>query len=83
MNEAEGEYEVEAIVDHKDERITRTGRSRRRYRIRWKGYGEEHDSWEFEEDLHCGALLFEYDQQLKRRNRLGAMMVEEPQIPTS
>ncbi|XP_043491561.1 chromodomain-helicase-DNA-binding protein 1-like isoform X2 [Polistes fuscatus] len=47
----EEEYEVEKIVGH------RTIKGRRQFLIRWKGYGEESDTWEQEKDLNCPKLI--------------------------
>lgn len=38
---AEDEYEVESIVDER-----KAARGRMEYRVRWKGYSEEDDTWE-------------------------------------
>ncbi|KAI4484375.1 hypothetical protein M0802_013120 [Mischocyttarus mexicanus] len=47
----EEEYEVDKIVGH------RTIKGRRQFLIRWKGYGEESDTWEQEKDLNCPKLI--------------------------
>ncbi|XP_014609904.1 PREDICTED: chromodomain-helicase-DNA-binding protein 1-like isoform X2 [Polistes canadensis] len=47
----EEEYEVEKIVGR------RTIKGRRQFLIRWKGYGEESDTWEQEKDLNCPKLI--------------------------
>ncbi|KAK2586789.1 hypothetical protein KPH14_011814 [Odynerus spinipes] len=47
----EQEYEVDKIVGH------RTIKGRRQFLIRWKGYGEESDTWEQEKDLNCPKLI--------------------------
>ena len=59
-NEDDGEYEVEAILDHKIFRKTRSGRMMREYLVKWKNY--EETQWVNENDLSCGALLHEYDK---------------------
>ncbi|XP_034190669.1 uncharacterized protein LOC117608970 [Osmia lignaria lignaria] len=48
------EYEVEKIVGQ------RTIKGRRQFLIRWKGYGEDSDTWEQEEDLNCSQLIEEF-----------------------
>lgn len=50
----DGEYEVEAILDHRD---LKNGRQ---YLIRWKGFGSSEDSWEKEENLACPKILNKY-----------------------
>lgn len=47
-------YEVECIVD--DKKIGKV----QHYRIRWKGYGPESDTWERESNLQCAAILNDY-----------------------
>lgn len=38
----------------------RTIKGRRQFLIRWKGYGEDSDTWEQEEDLNCSQLIEEF-----------------------
>jgi hypothetical protein len=53
--EAEEEYEVEAILNH------RTLRHHAQYLVRWKGYGPSEDSWEPEKNLaNSKRILNEY-----------------------
>ena len=47
-------YEVEKIVDCK------IVKGHLRYRIRWKGYSEEDDTWEKSEDTNCPDLIKEF-----------------------
>lgn len=48
-------YEVEEIIDHKYE-----GKSKKLYKIRWKGYAPEEDTWEPENSLSCPELIEKY-----------------------
>lgn len=50
----EEEYEVEKIVGH------RTIKGRHQFLVRWKGYGEDSDTWEQEKDLNCRKLIEEF-----------------------
>lgn len=52
--DSEKEYEVEKIVGQ------RTIKGRRQFLVRWKGYGEDSDSWEQEKDLNCIKLIEEF-----------------------
>jgi hypothetical protein len=40
------EYEVEAIINKRSFKSKKTGNVRTKYLIRWKGWGEEGDTWE-------------------------------------
>ncbi|XP_068081276.1 chromobox protein homolog 5 isoform X1 [Anabrus simplex] len=51
---AEEEYEVEKVVDSK------IVRGQTQYKIRWKGFSPENDTWEPEEDLNCPELIQEF-----------------------
>jgi hypothetical protein len=54
--EGELEYEVEKILDHSG-----TQPRKRWFLIKWKGYKEEHNTWEPEKNLtHCDRVLREY-----------------------
>lgn len=50
----EKEYEVEKIVGQ------RTIKGRRQFLVRWKGYGEDSDTWEQEKDLNCTKLIEQF-----------------------
>ena len=50
------EYEVEAIVGE------RKLRKKKQYKIRWLGYGPEHDSWEPAENINARELIDMYQQ---------------------
>lgn len=46
-----GEYEVDSIIDSK------LVKGRAKYRIRWKGWDESDDTWQFEDELNCPDLI--------------------------
>ena len=51
-------HEVEVTVDHDGS----LQEGPRRYKVRWAGWGEEHDSWLYEKNLvHCAELVQEYE----------------------
>ena len=70
----QGIYEVEQILDHRTSRIKRTSRMQIQYLIKWKGY--EKATWEPEDNLTCGGLLFEYHQQLRLKTRQQCVPME-------
>jgi hypothetical protein len=48
------EYEVEEILDSK------MFRGRLRYKIKWEGYGPEHNTWEYAAEVHSPKLVAEF-----------------------
>lgn len=54
-DEPDGGYEVDEIVDHQYK-----GKSKKLYKIRWKNYGPEDDTWEPEDSLSCPELIEKY-----------------------
>ena len=56
-NISDDTYEVEAILDK------RTNKGTTEYKIRWKGYSENDDTWEPQEHLNCPHKVREYNQR--------------------
>ena len=52
--DGEEEYEVEEILDSK------MFRGRLRYKIKWKGYGPEHNNWEYATEVHSPKLIADF-----------------------
>lgn len=50
----EGVFDVERIVDD------RMMKGRKQYLIKWVGYSESENTWEFEDNLMCEELLADY-----------------------
>ena len=73
--EDQGEFEVIGIEDDRWLKPTRTGKRKHQYLVRWKGYDDP--SWIDEDQLSCGALLQEYDDKKRRKNRLRAMHIAD------
>ena len=48
------EYVVERILD------SRVRRGKLQFKVKWKGYGTEEDSWEPASDVHADALVWEF-----------------------
>lgn len=64
------EYEVDFIIDSKFSNRSKSWQ----YKIRWRGYGPEHDSWEPESNLaHAAAAIAEWKAKrgTQRRGRRG------------
>ena len=75
-DEEEEMYEVEKILDHKVD-----SRGRRRFLLKWKGYSNEDNTWEYEENLDCPKLLTEYLEKAKiyeRENLPKSRLIERP-----
>ena len=68
------EYEVEAILDRKQE--GRLNKKFWRYLIKWKGYDDSHNTWEKEENLYCGDLLYDFKKALRSQGREVALQLE-------
>ena len=75
-DEEEEIYEVEKILDHKVD-----SRGKRRFFLKWKGYPNEDNTWESEENLDCPELLAEYLEKAKifeRENLPKGKLIERP-----
>jgi len=48
------EYEVEEILDSK------MFRGRLRFKIKWEGYGPDHNTWEYAAEVHSPELVAEF-----------------------
>jgi hypothetical protein len=56
---------VESIED------TRQRNGKTQFRIRWKGYGPDTDTWENEEDLSCPNIIKAFLEKNKGKKRAG------------
>jgi len=52
--EGEEEYLVEEILDSK------MFRGKLKFKIKWEGYGTEHDSWEYATEVHAPERITEF-----------------------
>ena len=58
--DGEEEFEVEEILDSK------MFRGKLRYKIKWEGYGPEHNTWEYAADIHSPKLVTEFHRKNPR-----------------
>ena len=72
-DEEEGIFEVEKILDRRIATRTRSGITRKEYLIKWKGYHESFNTWEPESGLSCGGLIYDFDREWEKRQRVNSL----------
>ena len=60
--EEEEEYVVEKIVD---KRVSKSGKTE--YFLKWKGYGDEDNTWEPKEIVSCKDMIADFEKKLKEK----------------
>jgi len=62
-NSEEDVYDVERIVDD------RIYRGKKQYLIKWVGYPDSDNTWEFKSNLFCTEMLNEYDKKKTEKSK--------------
>jgi len=67
----DAEYEVDKIIDYAEEKGERV------FRIRWKGFGAKHDTWEPESNLNCKELIEKFMERMKSQENVSFKELRE------
>ena len=65
----EGVYTVEKIMEKK------LKKGRVMYLIKWEGYSNQHNTWEWEEDCNCPELIEQFEKDRKLEKTKGADLI--------
>jgi len=53
------------------------------YLLKWKGYSDAVNTWEWEQNTDCPDLIAEFESQLKKRPRTRSLQPDETEKDTS
>ncbi|XP_061398584.1 M-phase phosphoprotein 8-like [Musca vetustissima] len=70
-DDEEQEWEVEKIIDYAEEKKGRV------FRIRWKGFGPKHDTWEPEANLNCKDIIDKFMKRMKSEENVSFKELRE------
>ncbi|XP_036319282.1 M-phase phosphoprotein 8 isoform X1 [Rhagoletis pomonella] len=65
------EWEVDKIIDYAEEK------NQRIFRIRWKGFGPKHDTWEPEANLSCDEIIDKFMKRMKSQENVSFKELRE------
>jgi len=72
-------YEVEKVLDKRSVKNPR-GRASWEYKVRYRGYGTEHDDWRPAKELKCKKLIKQFNNDLLAASRVSVSDIASPMM---